>query len=91
MRVNSPIDRVKSLLVSMEEAYVELELQENLQIGAHACVPLETHVEMVLEKLPRSFQQKVKQHMKFLPKISSKKVFAQLLIQEAEGFNWPKK
>lgn len=74
----------------MEEAYVELQLQEDLHAGAHACVPVETHIEIVLEKLPLSLKQKVKQRMKFLPKISTKKLFAQLLIQEAEGYTWRK-
>lgn len=74
----------------MEEALVDLGLQETLQNGGCACVPLETHIEIILEKLPRSFQQKVKQRMKFLPQIASKRIFAQLLVAEAEGYAWPK-
>jgi hypothetical protein len=86
------VGKVSSLLISMEEALLELSLAENLpNPDTYACVPLDTHIELIMEKLPRGLQTKVAQRMKFLPKITSKRVFTNLLMDESKKYEWPKK
>ncbi len=85
------LDKVRSLLISMEEALLELKLDEDVSNnGTDICVPLDTQIQLLLEKLPRGLQQKINQRMKFLPKITKKKTFANLLLDEAKAYEWPK-
>jgi hypothetical protein len=83
-------DKVQSLLISFEEALSEMRLSDRFIPGAVACIPVETHIELVMEKIPPGLQRKVKTRMKCLPKLESKRQFAILLIEEAKNFTWPK-
>lgn len=85
----SSVDKIQSLLLSLEKVLLELGMSEH-QCDGTLCVPLQTQIDVVLSKLPATLKRQVQKKMRCMPTIVSKKVLMQLLSDEAKDFNWPR-
>jgi hypothetical protein len=81
---DSSVEKVQSLLLGVERVLIDI------GSGGKDTVPLATQQAIVLENLPQELRARVERRMKYAPPIASKKQFAELLVEEATSFEWPR-